>query len=63
MTEKQIYWLKIASGKDFILVMNDKPPMLVMRNLTNKGYLKNIMDTFFTITEEGKTAMRGFVNE
>ena len=63
LTAKQEYWLIRLYGKDqeaspnrWLSVTVDKPPGQVMRALEKKGLCKDIMGTFWSITEEGKAA-------
>ncbi len=68
MTPKQKEWLlKLweadafggASGnKKWLSVTVDKPPTVVMRALEKKGYCRDIMQTFWEITEEGREAAK-----
>ena len=53
LTGSQHYWLKRMEERGQLSDMFDKPPLRVMNNLASKGLCKNIMNTFFEITEEG----------
>ncbi|MEB6533255.1 hypothetical protein MXM51_01655 [Pantoea stewartii] len=54
LTKPQKLWLKRMDEKGSLSVRMDKPPLRVMYELQEKGLCKNIMDTFFDITEEGR---------
>lgn len=54
LTNIQIFWLRKMSERARLSARLDNPPLRVMNNLARKGLCKNIMDTFFEITEEGK---------
>lgn len=64
MTPKQKEWLlKLWEADQYgvcknLSVVYDKPPTVVMRALQNKGYCKDIMGTFWTITDEGREAAK-----
>lgn len=60
LTAKQKEWLlelwkanEYSPGK-MISVVKDRPPTVVVRTLEKKGFCKDIMGTFWSITEEGK---------
>lgn len=59
LTPKQKHWLlelwkvnQYTSGK-MLSVQYDKPPTRIMKALQEKGLCKDIMGTFWEITEEG----------
>lgn len=66
MTPKQKEWLlKLWEADQYsgdtgvnmwLFVVVDKPPTVVMRALEKKGYCRDIMQTFWEITEEGRQA-------
>lgn len=67
MTAKQKEWLLklweadafgIVSGNKWLSVVGDQPPTVVMRALEKKGYCKDIMGTFWAITDEGREAAK-----
>jgi hypothetical protein len=57
LTANESYWLVKMStsfhGK--VSVMMDKPPRRTMNSLVSKGMAVNIMDTYWAITEVGRT--------
>jgi DNA-binding PadR family transcriptional regulator len=57
LTGTQYFWLNKMSESGKLSAVYDKPPKIVMRNLTQKGYCRNIMDTFYEITPEGREAI------
>ncbi|WP_159124694.1 hypothetical protein [Enterobacter roggenkampii] len=60
LTVKQKEWLlELWKASEYspikaLSVIYDKPPTTVMRALEKKGLCKDIMGTFWKITEEGK---------
>lgn len=64
MTPKQKEWLlKLWEADQYgankwISVTGEKPPTIVMRALEKKGYCKDIMGTFWAITDEGREAAK-----
>jgi hypothetical protein len=64
MTPKQEHWLlKLweadqPDGCKWISVTVNKPPTSVMKALQKKGYCKDIMGTFWAITDEGRKAAK-----
>lgn len=68
MTPKQKEWLlklweadqygSVTGVNRWLSVTLDKPPTVVMRALQNKGYCKDIMGTFWAITDEGREAAK-----
>lgn len=60
LTAKQQEWLlKLWKASEYspikaLSVVNDKPPTIVMRALEKKGLCKDIMGTFWSITDDGR---------
>lgn len=60
LTVKQKEWLlELWKASEYcpskmLSVVNDKPPTIVMRALEKKGLCKDIMGTFWSITDDGR---------
>lgn len=64
MTQSQKEWLLKLREADqcctsgTLSVVYDRPPTAVMRRLESLGYCKDIMGTFWRITDAGKEAAK-----
>lgn len=64
LTDNQVRWLYAMAKaiRGAVSVTQDKPPTALMRRLERRGYCKDVMGTFWYITDAGREYLRQLEN-